>query len=493
MADDRFSRLQATAQALTTAGDGDVHRFVEKRVLLTGTAEVLATDNGADMVVCSLLLLMRTTKSLDVALPDGMDDLARELSGWAASHAWDEIPRVFTGLVDLRPYDAILSVGGAPRSGLPWTVITSDGWLARVTSGPIPIDQTCHQTNPVGAQAAASLGVAEVFKRLLGLRSDRGRFLNGCSFSLWTYSSSSEAGPGLPDVLEVDLVLAGCGAIGNGVAHALSRLPVRGRCSTLDAQNYGEENWGTCVRLTRKGSTGPKATFVAADVLGERFEPDPVCGFVEDVEAQAGWRTPRVVLSGFDNVEARHAVQDLWPDIVIDGAIGRKLECQVSAHPWNADIACLRCIFEAPAGESARAVQRRLTGLADRTLVDLTRTLSESDVAAARAEKQPWLRGQVGKPLCSVLEAAGELAEGEQVTGFRPSVPFVATMSAAMMVTELVRYLMTGKVGVQPRFLFSLLWGPQRGEHFDEDRHADCVCSTRSTNINRARAGRNAA
>lgn len=493
MADDRFSRLQATAEGLRPAAEGDVHRFVEKRVLLTGTEAALATANGVEMITCAVLLLMRTTKVLDVALPRGMDDLARDVRRWAMSHAWDEIPNVFVGPPDPRLYDAILSVGGGPRPDLPWTVITSDGWLARVTSGAIPIDQSCRQDNPIGAQAAASLGVGEVFKRLLGLRAGRGQFLNGCSFSLWTYSASSDRGPPLPDTLDVDLLLAGCGAIGNGVAHVLSRLPIRGRCTVLDAQQYGEENWGTCMRLTRKASTALKATFIATEVLSDRFVPDPVCGFVEEAEARAGWRTPRVVLSGFDNVEARHAVQDLWPDIIIDGAIGPKLECQVSAHPWGTDIACLRCIFEAPRGESARTVQTRLSGLADQSLVEPTRPLTMSDVAAAAPEKRAWLRLQIGKPICSVLESASELAAGHVKAGFRPSVPFVATMSAAMMVTELVRYLTTNKAGVQPRFLFSLLWGPGQGEHFEEDRHHDCVCTVRSTNIDRARARRTAA
>ena len=260
----------------------------------------------------------------------------------------------------------------------------------------------------------------------------------------------------------------------------------------LDAQSYGPENWGTCIRLTRDAAKSPKAHFLSESVLSERFEPDPVCAFIEDAEARADWRTPRAILSGFDNVDARHAVQDLWPDVVIDGAIGPKLECQVSAHPWGTNIACLRCLFERPAGKSAETVHKRLTGLATKSLADLIRALTEEDVATAAPEKQEWLRAHLGKPICSVLEFAAELAESALAAGFRPSVPFVATMSACMMVTELVRFLMTGSVGVEPRFFFSLLWGPDCGDHYPEDRHSDCVCTTRSTNINRARALRGA-
>lgn len=484
----RFSRLNASAAEL--AGEGfEPQRFVEQPVLLTGADAVLATENGHEMARCALLLLMRMTKSLTVVLPPGHDALASDLRAWADQHVWDEVPTIMCGPVDPAAFTAVLSVGGPPRPGHPWTVITSDGWSVRVTSGATPIDQDCRQSNPVGALAAASLGAGEVFKRLLRLRPDRGALLDGCAFSLWTYGSEVNPGPRLPTSLDVDLLVAGAGAIGNGVVHLLSRLPLRGQCTVLDRQNYGDENWGTCMRLSRGASKDPKADFLAGlfsgALLAKSLKAD-----VEGLEADPTWRTPKIALNGFDNVEARHAIQDLWPDLVIDGAIGRRLECQVSAHPWPSPIACLRCIFKLPAGERAEDAQQRKTGLAPGALSNQTRLLTDDDIAEASPEYREWLVGHLGRPICSVLEAASRLSDADLPESFRPSVPFVATFSACMMVTELVRYLTVGLVGVEPRFFCSVLWGPHLGDHYPEDRHVDCRCVQRAANIDRARAAR---
>lgn len=482
------SRIDATVRGLADVA-APPDRFTDQRVLLTGTREVVASPNGAEMMRSAMLLLMRMTTDLTVAIPPGLDELAEVLVHAARDHAWDRAPEFTTAPVAGEGYAAILSVGGEASTAVPLTVVTSNGWLSRVSSGSTGVPQACDQWNPVGALAAASLGVGEVFKRLLRLKPQRGRLLDGVSFSLWEYGSSDDPGPQLPTEMESDLLVAGAGAIGNGVVHLLSQLPFKGRRRVLDVQKYGDENWGTCLRLTPAAATAgdSKATYLSA-IWGSGVEP--IVARIEDAEKVASWRAPRIVLSGFDNVEARYAVQDLWPDLVIDGAIGPKLECQVSAHPWSGEIACLRCIFELEHGERAEDVQRRLTGLSVAALRQASRALSRQDVAEAEAGKREWLLGQIGQPICSVFEAARQFAGGELSAGFRPSVPFVATMSACMMVTELVRYLTTGEVGVQPRFFFSALWGPQQGAFYPEDRHDDCQCRSRAHLIERVRAGR---
>lgn len=485
----RFSRAQATAAAL---GAEDVHRFTDKSVLLTGAEDVLATANGREMAIAAVLLLMRTTTSLTVALPPSRADLAAELTAWAAEHMWDVAPAFVDLPIDLTGFDAILSIGGAPRSGLPMTVITCDGWTVRVSSGLTPVAQGSSNANPISALGAASLGVAEVFKRLLRLRPGAGELVDGCVFSLWSCEIGEAASaPALPDMLDLDVLIAGAGAIGNGVAHLFSRLAIRGQVAVVDAQRYGEENWGTCLRLKRGASTAMKADYIA-DLLDGPVQARAFPGRIEAVALRPDWRTPSVVLNGFDNVEARYAAQDLWPDIVIDGAIGPKLECQVTVHPWDSGTACVRCTFDLPVGPSAEAVQAQVSGLAPAALVDLTRVLTEADVEAAVPEKQTWLRGRLGKPICSIMEEATALSADALSKTFRPSVPFVATFSACMMVTELARHLVGSSPVLEPKFFFSMLWGIGRGDFYPEDRHADCVCVQRAKNIASVRAQRRA-
>ena len=99
---------------------------------------------------------------------------------------------------DLGLFDAILSVGTAVKPGLPWTTINSNGWLARVSSGTRGLPADVAMENPVGALAAASLGVGEVFKRLIKLKPERGEMLDGFSFSLRSYrAGETDCGPAL--------------------------------------------------------------------------------------------------------------------------------------------------------------------------------------------------------------------------------------------------------------------------------------------------------
>lgn len=488
----QFSRSVATAKALGVP-EANAHRFVEKAVLLTGTASALATRNGAEIMRGALLLLVRMCTDLTIVLPEGLANLEKELTALGVAHAWDTPPRVVVGPVSYGRYDAVLCVGGAPRADLPWTVVTANGWVARATSTGTPIDEDCGQENPITALAAASLGVGEVFKRLLKLRSDRGKMLDGCAFSLWTYATDdAELGPALPGLLVLDLLVAGCGAIGNGVAYLLSHLPVRGQAVMLDRQEYGPENWGTSICLTRRSAErGESKAALLAGVAGGRLATRSVTAQIEDFQGAV----PAVVLNGFDEVDARHAAQALWADLTIDGAVGPRLECQVSCCPWESAVACMKCVFMRPAGEVASAVQSRTTGLSQAMLEAVAQApgdvlLSEEHLVDASPEKAAWLRARLGKPVCSILEEASAIA-GEAVrAGFRPSVPFVATMSACLMMTELVRYITTGRVRPEPRFQFHMLIGPPTGEFYDEKRGQNCECVRRARNIDKVRSRR---
>ena len=165
---------------------------------------------------------------------------------------------------DLGSFDAVLSVGTSVKPSLPWTTINSNGWLARVSSGTRSLPADVAMENPVGALAAASLGVGEVFKRLIRLRPERGEMLDGFSFSLRTYrAGETDCGLPLPSSLDVDLLLVGGGAIGNGTVRLLSQLACRGRIDIVDSQTYGEENLGTCLLMGTHDIGASKAQTLA--------------------------------------------------------------------------------------------------------------------------------------------------------------------------------------------------------------------------------------
>lgn len=487
-----YSRPVASAAGV--GGEAaDRHRFVEKRVLLTGEVPVLQSNNGAEIARDALLLLPRICSNITVVLPSACADLKSDLNAIADRIATANEVRFLDDVEDLKRYHAILVVGTTARPDLPWTVVNSNGWLARISSGARCIPGYCGKGNPIGAMAAAALGVADVFKRLICLDPSQGELLDGVSFSLWSYAVGSEdPGPDLPQNLAVDLMLVGCGAIGTGTAYLLSRIPVTGGATTVDKQDYGLENWGTCVFLGRDDIGQPKAK-VVAELLAYRLAVAWRRKEIAEINFELGKSLsfPSIILNGLDDIDARHEVQRLWPDLVIDGAISSDFTCQVSCHPWRKDIACLICLFRQPI-QSAESIASRATGLPEEVVANPNLMITNEHVSAAPEDKKAWLMKQVGKMVCSITpEAVAKfLSEKEQREGFAPSVPFVACLSASMIVCELVRYLCERRILPQPRYQLNLLWGPQRGTDLPESRSRNCVCYQRAANIESIRSTR---
>jgi hypothetical protein len=192
-----------------------------------------------------------------------------------------------------------------------------------------------------------------------------------------------------------------------------------------------------------------------------------------------------------DNISARHQVQrTLWPDIIVDGAIG-DFTCQVSRHPWPDDVACLMCLFREPAGAAAEVLQMQATGLGLERVSVPDSLVAASDVEKAPGEKQDFLRSRIGRPICSVIQEgiALKISAEQQQKGFEPSVPFTACFSACMVVAEMIAHLMKWPSVLAPRFQFDFLMGPAYGQELPQARRADCICA-RHKNIERMRAAR---
>ncbi len=481
-----YSRPQASAERLGDAAP-DRQRFISKQVLLTAEAQALTTENGRECFLAGLRLLPRICANVDVALPLLSSSVFYDECQRVAASIAIGRPVKFLSAVPAKPlHDAILSVGTRTRPDLPWTVINAHGWLARVSSGSYDLPCACTAANPLAALAAACLGVSDVFKHLLRLRPDRGAFFDSLSFSLFSYECNAEdPGPPIPSEISLELGIVGAGAIGNGIAYGLRRLPIRGRTWIVDPQRFGQENRGTCVLMGPDDVGQPKATKVA-EVLRGRIAATPFVDtfqqFSTRINREAWW--PSVIVCGVDNPEARHAVQDIWPDVLIDGAIG-DFGCQVSRHPWGPDTACVRCLFAGSAQEPAEVLAGRISGLHPARIALGEEVVTDHDVTFALPEKQSWLRKQVGRRICSVVSDAmiAHLSQETQRAGFAPSVPFVAALSGAMVVGELVKHAARWSTPLDPRYQLDLLWGPTRGQLLPQSRRVDCLCVTRQSNI----------
>jgi len=466
----------------------DYHRFSgEKAVLLTGDERTLATQNGRNCFLSCIRLLPRICRNVVVwpqANPQGLRDAASEI---ARSIQFD-VPVQF---VDAKPqmgtFDAILNVGVDAAESLPWTSVNADGWIARVSSKGGQLPPSSGQENAISSLAAACLGVAEVFKRLICLQPRRGGLLSNLSFSLFDYTTDGQSlGPALPMEIPLDVTMVGAGAIGNGIAYLLTELPVVGTARVVDRQCFGEENLGTCLLIGPKHVTFSKAEILAG-FLKKRLHS---LGYHEDVETfsrrlRSDFPIPSVVINGLDDVDARHQVQSLlWPELIIDGAIG-DFACQVSRHAWNGDEACLMCAYPKQAGESAIKIERRATGLSELRLLDPDSLVTIADVNAAPEDRRDFLAANLGRTVCSVTrEGVAQLISLEkQDQKFQPSVPFVACLSACMVIAELVKHATKVLSPLDGRFQFDSLVGPMAGQMFPERRHSTCSCVTRRSII----------
>jgi molybdopterin/thiamine biosynthesis adenylyltransferase len=486
------SRPLAAAERLGELAE-DRHRFLDKQVLLTGEAEVLGTPNGKTCFDAALRLLPRLCPNVTVWVPTGVDHVRDEAEEVARQVAFGRAIEFVHAPPSPDRFAAILNVGQRSRGDLPWTAVTSNGWLARVSSSGKDLLGACDQVNPIGALFATSLGVTDVFKRLIRLKPTRGGLFDALTFSLYSYEAgSTDPGPQLPLSLAADTLLVGAGAIGNAIAYLIGSLPVTGRMWVVDPEAFGDENLGTCI-LIGPGEVGaPKARFLAT-WLESRLEAQGYPEKVSTFKLRLGRDIPypSLILSAVDKIDARHEIQDIWPDLILDGATG-DFPCQVSRHPWGVDVACMRCLFRNPAGASVETVASHATGLGLDRVVKPFDLVSEEDVASAPEGKRAFLLSRVGKEVCAVVAeaVAKQLSEGEQRAGFEPSVPFVACLSACMVVAEMVKTRAGWDTVLDGRFQFDSLVGPARGLHFPQRRRTDCLCTERRANIEQVRRRR---
>jgi hypothetical protein len=488
--DIKYSRPAATALQLGDLAQ-DSHRFIDKQVLLTGESDILTTENGRQCMLASLSLLIRICRNVTVSLPDGNARLLAECRAIASELEFGNAVMFPEKPVDQSKFDAILCIGKQARADLPFTVINSNGWLARVSSGSISLQSDCVQSNPIASLAAACLGVSEVFKRLIVLKPKRGEFFNGLTFSLFNYSTgNSDCGPILPTSIYLDLLIVGAGAIGNGVAYLLKELPITGRVLLVDSQSYAEENLGTSILVGPKAIGEEKAKIMAQILHGSasvQWFAEDLSEFTKRLGNEVKY--PQIAIGCLHDIEVRHQLQNLWPDIIFDGAIG-DFACHVSLHPHDSNIACLMCFLRNQPAERTEVIASRETGLSIERSQQPSEIVTENDVLSAPKLKQNWLRTQVGNSVCSVIQAAQQLSEIQQRVGFQPSVPFVACLSASMVVTELVKYTSGWKSSLEPCFQIDILTGPAFGQFIQQERRKDCICVTRKKNIDLIRSRR---
>jgi molybdopterin/thiamine biosynthesis adenylyltransferase len=478
----------------------DADTVFAKCVVLTGEHATLSTRNGQWCFLDSLRLLSRVVGVLEVAIPDGLPELEREVE-LLVPELWSQgtVHRVQPEQASFSSATAILNVGSEVRSNLPWTSILANGWVARCTSGRTALPAPADQDNPVSCMLAASFGVTEVFKRVYGVPVDVASPMENVAFSLFELNNEfQDYGPQLPTSISLpNTLVLGAGAIGNGLVLLLSQLPLHGRVLLMDKQNFGAENYGTCTLLDLAEWIGKPKAKMLANWLRSRsvLEIQDEMSTIETALDENVFKHPvNLVINGLDDVAARRAVQKLWPSLLVDGGINSAGAAVVTYTPVHRKFACLRCNFKGP-NENAGALQAKATGLNSSSLEgDPNRLITDEDIAKADEPAREWLREQqrAGQTICSTISTGMADKLGLALAkGFRPSVPFVATASAALVIAQVLRNLLWPEQKFIHEFQFSSLFvGASTGARIGRLASPDCECTKNSTVIDAIIASR---
>lgn len=290
-------------------------------------------------------------------------------------------------------------------------------------------------SNPAGALTAAALTAGEAFLRLIGLsRPSRGFELSAWSGACGSLGSLPQDPP-LPAIPPIDALLIGCGNVMNGWAVAARALRITGHARAVDRQSLGGENLGP-YSLARRHMIGQPKTLL----LARHLEPlITVARYDEELSLFlpriTRWHLPLppLVINGLDEVEARHMVQRLWPEVLVDMAAGGTTS-QVIVHQRRQGGQCLLRAYEAPSSETGYIRRTEAaTGLRrERFLSPFTTPVTAEDVAQAPPEHRARLQAAAdsGQLICGYINQAS-LTETSGGENFAAAAPFIGALTGA--------------------------------------------------------------
>jgi ThiF family len=312
---------------------------------------------------------------------------------------------------DTQPTDpnVVISVDGAEIPIVFQTVgtqlwITSDGWIAKVDSRPLPTTEY-RSSNPLVGIVAGSTAISEAFQKLLLGHPVAGN--RAVERTLWrpdVACSNPEAQGPQEFCLPNSAWLIGLGHLGQGYLWALALSPVGTlEVAVQDTDRVVAANISTGL-LVGEADVDARKTRVVDRYL-ESMGAN--CSIIERrLSAADQWTTtdPSVVLFGVDSFDARRAISGLKAPLAIDAALG--------SRPHNFDAITIRVFPDiGPSHEVAEWNQP---------------STSELTIQSAYHD--------IGLDPCGIVTVAGKAAGAS----------FVGAFAGAMVWAELARRSMGG-------------------------------------------------
>jgi hypothetical protein len=374
--------------------------------------------------------------------------------------------------------DVCLLVGASVSHDSPSIVVSSDGWLARMATSESAIDRLPDggRPNVLGALAASCLGASQVFHFMAGV----GLAVEPLELSLHTLEQdalgSLEPGPDLPEDLDLDALLVGCGGVMHGFIYALKRLTISGKARAVDRQRLADENLGPYVASTIDAVGLEKAKLVrdylapAIDVVP--YDEDFYPLFTTRLD-RGHFPLPPFVIAGLDRVTPRHIVQRLWPELLIDMGAGGET-AQLIVKRRDHDNACVLELLDRPADEEDELDRLSAESGFD---ADKIRDQMDAPISADNVERAPEeLRESMeearrqGQTRCGFIRTRA-LDHEDSDDDFVAAVPFVVGFVGIVAAAELIKQMREPTGGLRYQFSFVSLRGRKVEPHA-----GDCEC-----------------
>lgn len=333
------------------------------------------------------------------------------------------------------------------------------GWRWYVGRIPLATSPPAQTELSIGPHLAACFGAGEVFKRLRGMRVEKGHFIDQLFGSAWTMETSSSwdqltDGPDANDIKNFGHVyFAGAGAVAQAAALSVATSRFSGRGSAIDFDTFDLTNDNRYV-LSHLDNDGD----LKIDILGDYLSANDVpCAkapvkweeFVaargalsKDAEVsrlERDFRYP-LVLSCVDKNVVRHAIQNVLPRLVLGGSTDG-LTARITAYDLGSGGGCLKCFNRIE--NRNEVVQHRL---------EQARAMSSDarrDFCLELGIAMDDLDRLLAEPKC------GKLGESD-LERFARSLPemsvgFVSAASGILLAAQLIRISMLGLREVMSR------------------------------------------
>jgi molybdopterin/thiamine biosynthesis adenylyltransferase len=361
-------------------------------------------------------------------------------------------------------HDIEIFVGrpGEPSRAAVRLVLFADGWRIYLGKSSKVPDLLPQSSVTIGPYMAACFAAGEVFKRLRVMKVGKGEFIGDPTdlfLSVWSGQKATswnalEDGPEDVSFAFPPFYFAGAGAVAEAAALALTGIPdATGYATTIDPDSLDLTNDNRYSISTLGDDKEPKAAFLA-DFLksrgfGQYSYPGPWQQYINrqgrnpnrpDLAVLERNYRYRLILSCVDDNGARHAIQNVWPDMIIGGSTFG-LVAKATTYDMRGEQLCLKCYN--PVIDRNVLVRERLKqahAMNDKERAELFRSL---DLDPARAN------AHLHNPECGQLSEADldRFARGEPMM----SVGFVSVASGVLLAAQLVRLIHSGREAVVAR------------------------------------------